>query len=253
MNDISENAVKNNEHSTLVSHLLELRNRVLHSVLAVLLIFLGLFYFANDIYTFVSEPLRTLMPEGTTMIATEVASPFFTPFKLTMVVSVFLSMPFILHQVWSFIAPGMYSHEKRIALPLLSSSIILFYAGIAFAYYVVFPLVFGFFTSVGPEGVSIMTDINKYLDFVLKLFFAFGLAFEIPVATFLLVASGAASVKSLTDKRPYIVVGCFIFGMLLTPPDMISQILLAIPMWILFEVGIIFARMASAKKHQEQK
>lgn len=253
MNDISENEAKDEKQNTLVSHLLELRNRLLHSVLAVLLIFLGLFYFANDIYAFVSAPLRTLMPEGTTMIATEVASPFFTPFKLTMVVSVFLSMPFILHQIWSFIAPGMYSHEKRIALPLLSSSIILFYAGIAFAYYVVFPLVFGFFTSVGPEGVSIMTDINKYLDFVLKLFFAFGLAFEIPVATFLLVASGAASVKSLTDKRPYIVVGCFIFGMLLTPPDMISQILLAIPMWILFEVGIIFARMAGSNKHQEQK
>ncbi len=250
MNNTTENE-SGDSHQPLIAHLIELRNRILHAVLAVLLIFLGLFYFANDLYEFVSLPLRELMPEGTTMIATEVASPFFTPFKLTMVVSVFLAMPFILHQVWSFIAPGMYSHEKRVAIPLLSSSIILFYTGIAFAYYVVFPLVFGFFTSVGPEGVSVMTDINKYLDFVLKLFFAFGFAFEIPVATFLLVASGMASVSSLTSKRPYIVVGCFIFGMLLTPPDIISQVLLAIPMWILFEVGIIFARMAQTNEPQE--
>ncbi len=250
MNNTTENE-SGDSHQPLIAHLIELRNRILHAVLAVLLIFLGLFYFANDLYEFVSLPLRELMPEGTTMIATEVASPFFTPFKLTMVVSVFLAMPFILHQVWSFIAPGMYSHEKRVAIPLLSSSIILFYTGIAFAYYVVFPLVFGFFTSVSPEGVSVMTDINKYLDFVLKLFFAFGFAFEIPVATFLLVASGMASVSSLTSKRPYIVVGCFIFGMLLTPPDIISQVLLAIPMWILFEVGIIFARMAQTNEPQE--
>ncbi len=250
MNNTTENE-SGDSHQPLIAHLIELRNRILHAVLAVLLIFLGLFYFANDLYEFVSLPLRELMPEGTTMIATEVASPFFTPFKLTMVVSVFLAMPFILHQAWSFIAPGMYSHEKRVAIPLLSSSIILFYTGIAFAYYVVFPLVFGFFTSVGPEGVSVMTDINKYLDFVLKLFFAFGFAFEIPVATFLLVASGMASVSSLTSKRPYIVVGCFIFGMLLTPPDIISQVLLAIPMWILFEVGIIFARMAQTNQPQE--
>ncbi len=250
MNNTTENE-SGDSHQPLIAHLIELRNRILHAVLAVLLIFLGLFYFANDLYEFVSLPLRALMPEGTTMIATEVASPFFTPFKLTMVVSVFLAMPFILHQAWSFIAPGMYSHEKRVAIPLLSSSIILFYTGIAFAYYVVFPLVFGFFTSVGPEGVSVMTDINKYLDFVLKLFFAFGFAFEIPVATFLLVASGMVSISSLTSKRPYIVVGCFIFGMLLTPPDMISQVLLAIPMWVLFEVGIIFARMAQTTRPQE--
>lgn len=250
MDSVPENE-EGNDKQPLISHLIELRNRILHSVLAVLLIFLGLFYFANDIYEFVSAPLRALMPEGTTMIATEVASPFFTPFKLTLVVSVFLAVPFILHQAWAFIAPGMYSHEKRFAIPLLASSVTLFYAGIAFAYYVVFPLVFGFFTSVGPEGVAVMTDINKYLDFVLKLFFAFGIAFEIPIATFLLVASGAVSVATLTSKRPYIVVGCFVFGMLLTPPDIISQILLAIPMWGLFEVGIVFARMAEAKPPQE--
>ena len=237
----------------LVSHLIELRTRLLHSIAAVLVIFLCLFYFANDIYAFVSEPLRKLLPEGSTMIATEVASPFFTPFKLTLVLSVFLSVPYILHQAWSFIAPGMYSHEKRLAFPLLLSSVLLFYAGIAFAYYVVFPLVFGFFTSTGPEGVSIMTDINKYLDFVLKLFFAFGIAFEIPIATFLLVVSGAVSVSSLTSKRPYIVVGCFVFGMLLTPPDIISQTLLALPMWLLFEVGILFARLAKSRKNSTQE
>jgi len=232
----------------LISHLLELRSRLLRSILAVLVVFLCLFYFANDIYTFVSEPLRDLLPEGATMIATEVASPFLTPFKLTIVMSIFIAIPIILHQAWLFISPGMYAHEKKLAIPLLLSSILLFYAGIAFAYFVVFPLVFGFFTSVGPEGVSIMTDINKYLDFVLKLFFAFGFAFEIPIATFLLVASGVVSVESLTSKRPYIIVGCFVFGMLLTPPDVISQTILALPMWILFEVGVMFARLARKGK-----
>ena len=175
------------------------------------------------------------------MIATEVASPFLTPFKLSLVLAIFIAIPYILHQLWSFVAPGLYKNEKRIALPLLVSSIILFYAGIAFAYYVVFPLVFSFFTSVAPDGVTIMTDINRYLDFVLKLFFAFGIAFEIPIATVLLVWTGASDVDSLRKKRPYIIVGCFVVGMLLTPPDIISQLLLALPMWILFELGIIFS------------
>jgi len=239
----------------IVAHLLELRSRLLKSVVVVLVIFLGLFYFANDIYSFIAEPLRAHMPEGTSMIATEVASPFLTPFKLTIVLAIFMSMPFTLHQVWSFISPGMYSREKRLAAPILVSSVVLFYAGMAFAYYVVFPLVFGFFTSVAPDGVSIMTDINKYLDFVLKLFFAFGMAFEIPVATFLLIASGVTTVEKLSAKRPYIVVGCFVFGMLLTPPDVISQALLAFPMWLLFEVGIILSRLnrkSSAKAQAER-
>jgi sec-independent protein translocase protein TatC len=231
------------EELPIVSHLIELRSRVLKSVVAILIVFLGLFYFANDIYTFISEPLRVYLPAGASMIATEVASPFLTPFKLTIVLAVFVSMPFTLHQAWSFISPGMYRREKRLAMPILVSSVILFYAGMAFAYYVVFPLVFSFFTSVAPEGVSIMTDINKYLDFVLKLFFAFGLAFEIPVATFLLISSGATTVESLASKRPYIIVGCFIFGMLLTPPDIISQALLAFPMWLLFEIGILLSRL----------
>jgi sec-independent protein translocase protein TatC len=231
----------------LVAHLSELRDRLLRSILAVLLIFCALFTFANDIYSFVSEPLRELLPEGATMIATEVASPFLTPFKLTMVAAVFIAMPYVLYQLWSFVAPGMYRHEKRLAIPLMASSVMLFYAGAAFAYYVVFPLVFGFFTSVGPGDVTIMTDINRYLDFVLKLFFAFGLAFEIPIAAVIMIRVGITTADELAKKRPYIVVGCFILGMLLTPPDIISQALLAIPMWILFEVGVIFGRIITPK------
>ena len=224
----------------LVEHLSELRSRLLYALMSVLIIFLPLLYFANEIYIYISEPLRMFLPEGTNMIATEVASPFLAPFKLTLVLSVFIAMPYILHQIWSFIAPGLYVNEKRVATPLLISSIVLFYTGIAFAFYVVFPLVFGFFTSVAPEGVTVMTDINRYLDFVLKLFFAFGVAFEIPIATVLLIWTGATTPQSMAAKRPYVIVACFVVGMLLTPPDVISQILLALPMWLLFEAGIIF-------------
>ncbi|MEP5763953.1 MAG: twin-arginine translocase subunit TatC [Halieaceae bacterium] len=236
----------------LVAHLTELRDRLLRSFLAVLLIFCGLFAFANDIYSYVSEPLRALLPEGSTMIATEVASPFLTPFKLTLVTALFLAIPYVLYQLWSFVAPGMYKNEKRLAIPLLVSSVLLFYAGAAFAYYVVFPLIFGFFTSVGPSDITIMTDINRYLDFVLKLFFAFGLAFEIPIAAVIMIRVGITTADDLAKKRPYIVVGCFIMGMLLTPPDIISQSLLAIPMWILFEVGVIFGRMITPADESSQ-
>ncbi len=246
-------SAESDQGQPLIDHLIELRTRILHSILSILVIFLPLFYFANDIYSYISEPLREFLPEGTTMIATEVASPFLTPFKLTLVLSIFIAMPFILHQIWSFIAPGLYSGEKKIALPLLTSSIILFYAGISFAFYVVFPLIFGFFTSAAPDGVTIMTDINRYLDFVLKLFFAFGLAFEIPIATILLVWTGATSVESLKKKRPYIIVGCFVMGMLLTPPDVISQILLAIPMWLLYEFGILFSQIIERRKKQQNE
>ncbi|RDE18718.1 twin-arginine translocase subunit TatC [Motiliproteus coralliicola] len=225
----------------LISHLVELRDRLLRSLLIVLVLFLPLFYFANDLYAYLSEPLTALLPEGTSMIATDVTSPFFAPFKLTLVLAIFAAIPFILHQIWSFIAPGLYQHEKKIAIPLLISSIFLFYAGVAFAYFVVFPLIFGFFTSTGPENVAMMTDISSYLNFVLKLFFAFGIVFEIPIATLLLVWSGVTSVESLKDKRAYIIVCCFVVGMLLTPPDVISQTLLALPMWLLFESGIILA------------
>ncbi len=223
----------------LMSHLVELRDRLLRVVLTVMGIFLCLFYWANDIYTYLAGPLTKHLPEGTQMIAIDVASPFLTPFKLVLMLSLFLGMPVILYQIWAFVAPGLYKHEKRLAAPLLASSIILFYCGMLFAFYVVFPLVFGFFTSVGPEMVSISTDIGRYLDFVISLFFGFGIAFEIPIATIILVAMGITTPAKLAEKRPYVIVGTFIAGMLLTPPDIISQVLLAIPMWLLFESGVI--------------
>ncbi len=236
----------------LIAHLIELRQRVMRIVLFVLVIFAGLFYFANDLYAYLSAPLTALLPEGTSMIATDVTSPFFAPFKLALVLAVFIGVPYILHQIWSFIAPGLYENEKHLAVPLLISSIFLFYAGIAFAYFVVFPLVFGFFTSVGPENVAVMTDISSYLNFVLKLFFAFGVVFEIPIATLLLIWSGATTAESLGQKRAYVIVGCFVVGMLLTPPDIISQSLLALPMWLLFEVGLIMGRIFVRNTDEEE-
>jgi sec-independent protein translocase protein TatC len=233
-----------------LSHLVELRDRLLRMVIAIAIVFVVLFPFANEIYTFVAEPIRAQLPEGSQMIATQVASPFLTPFKLTLVVAMFVAMPYILYQLWGFVAPGLYTHEKKLALPLVASSIVLFYLGMTFAYFVVFPLVFGFFTSVTPEGVAQMPDIAFYLEFVLKLFFAFGVAFEIPIATILLVASGATTPDNLAQKRPYVIVGVFIAGMLLTPPDVISQTLLAIPMWLLFEVGILFSRGFQRRRDQ---
>lgn len=235
----------------LVAHLTELRDRLLRALLSVLVVFICLFPFANEIYAFVSEPLRELLPPGASMIATEVASPFLTPFKLTLVAAIFIAIPHILYQIWSFVAPGMYRHEKRFAVPLLVSSIALFYLGASFAYFVVFPLIFAFFTSVGPEGITIMTDINSYLNFVLKLFFAFGIAFEIPIVAILMIWAGITTADNLAKKRPYIIVGCFVFGMLLTPPDIISQSLLAIPMWVLFEFGVFFGRFLEKDSDEE--
>lgn len=234
-----------------ISHLVELRDRLLRMVVAILVVFLLLFPFSNSIYSYVAAPLMAQLPEGTSMIATQVASPFLTPFKLALVAAVFLAMPYLLYQLWSFIAPGLYQHEKKLAIPLLVSSILLFYLGMAFAYYVVFPLVFAFFTSTAPEGVAVMTDISAYLDFVLTLFFAFGIAFEIPIATILLVAAGLTTPESLGRKRPYIIVGVFVLGMLLTPPDVISQTLLALPMWLLFELGIVFSRVFVRKPAED--
>lgn len=226
-----------------VSHLIELRDRLLRMVVAVFIALLAIFPFANKLYTYVAAPLLARLPEGSTMIATQVASPFLTPFKLALVAAVFVSMPYLLYQIWGFVAPGLYRHEKRLAMPLLASSIVLFYLGMAFAYFVVFPLVFAFMAGTTPEGAVMMTDIASYLDFVLALFFAFGVAFEIPIATILLVATGATTPAALGSKRPYVIVGVFIAGMLLTPPDVISQTLLALPMWLLFEVGIIASRI----------
>ncbi|WP_425913938.1 twin-arginine translocase subunit TatC [Pseudomonas sp. GWSMS-1] len=235
----------------LVSHLTELRTRLLRIVGAVFLLFAGLFYFSQDIYALVAAPLRAYLPEGATMIATGVASPFLTPFKLTLMVALFLAIPIILHQIWGFIAPGLYKHEKRIAVPLLISSILLFYGGMAFAYFVVFPIMFGFFASVTPEGVAMMTDIGQYLDFVLTLFFAFGVAFEIPIATFLLIWIGVVDVATLRKSRPYVVVGCFVVGMVLTPPDVFSQTLLALPMWMLFEAGLLCGSLVKRRTEED--
>jgi len=241
---------KSQPNHTLFDHLLELRTRLLHAVLGVLVVFCSLAYFAQDIYQYLALPLLSTMPEGTQMIATDVASPFFAPFKLTIVLSMFIAMPYILYQVWSFIAPGLYRNEKRLVVPLMVGSTVLFYSGIAFAYFVVFPVVFSFFNSVAPEGVTIATDISSYLDFVLKLFFAFGAAFEIPVVIILLCWTGVTDVNSLRQKRPYVIVGAFFIGMLLTPPDIISQTMLAIPMLLLFEVGLIFASFYTKKEDE---
>lgn len=238
-----QDANDKNKSGSLMSHLVELRDRVVRMVGTIFALFLCMFYWANDIYTYLAEPLTRHLPEDATMIAIDVASPFLTPFKLVLMLAVFLAMPVILHQCWAFVAPGLYRSEKRIAGPLLVSSILLFYAGVAFAYYIVFPLVFGFFTSVGPEMINISTDIGRYLDFVLALFFGFGLAFEVPIATIILVAIGITTPKKLADKRAFVIVGAFVLGMLLTPPDIISQVLLALPIWVLFEVGLIASAM----------
>lgn len=239
------------QEQPLVAHLVELRNRLLKAVLLVLVIFLGLFYFANDMYLILVQPLSDLLPSTGNMIATGVVAPFLVPFKMTFVLAILLAVPFILHQIWAFISPGLYQHEKRFAIPLLLSSIVLFYLGIAFAYFLVLPLAFGFFTAAGPEGISYLPDISNILDFILKVFFAFGIAFEIPIATFLLVLSGITSVASLTAKRPYIFVGCFVVGMLVTPPDVISQTVLAVPMWLLFEAGVLAARLVKTAPAQQ--
>lgn len=236
----------------LVAHLTELRDRLMRTVLAVLIVLVGLLKFSNDIYAFVSEPLRKLLPAGSSMIATDVGSPFFAPFKLTMVTAVLVCVPYILYQIWGFIAPGLYKHEKKLAAPLLISSVLLFYSGMAFAYFAVFPVVFGFFSQIAPEGVAYTPDISKFLDMALKMLLAFGCTFEIPVATFLLVWSGITTVAALTAKRPYVIVGCFVVGALLSPPDVISQTMMALPMWLLFEAGVIASRLIKKPDQNEE-
>ncbi|NQD81018.1 twin-arginine translocase subunit TatC [Phytopseudomonas seleniipraecipitans] len=237
----------------LTAHLGELRKRLVRCLLVILLAFLGLFPFAQTLYTMISEPLRRYLPEGASMIATSVTSPFLAPFKLTLMVAVFISMPVLLHQAWGFVAPGLYRRERRIAVPLLVSSILLFYAGMAFAFFAVFPMMFGFFASVTPDGVEMMTDIALYLDFILALFLAFGLAFEIPVATFIIVWAGLTDVDTLRRSRPYVIVGCFVVGMMLTPPDVFSQTMLAVPMWLLFEVGLLACGSIQRRPEQESE
>ncbi|HHJ14902.1 MAG TPA: twin-arginine translocase subunit TatC [Gammaproteobacteria bacterium] len=237
-----------------VAHLIELRDRLLRVVIAVILVFVALAPFANWLFTRLAGPLMAHLPEGSSLVAIDVASPFFTPFKLAMVAAVFIAMPYILYQLWAFVAPGLYQHERQRVVPLLVSSTLLFYLGAAFAYFVVFPLIFAFLTQAAPQGVEVMTDISRYLDFVLTLFFAFGVAFEVPVATVLLVWSGAVTPDTLRQKRPYIIVAAFVIGMLLTPPDIISQTLLALPMWLLFEIGVFMSerfKPGPERSHEE--
>lgn len=241
------------EQNSLISHLIELRSRLLKALLSVAIVFIPLAFFAQELYHLLSIPLLDAMPNNSQMIATDVAAPFFAPFKLAIVLAFFLAIPFVLYQIWGFVAPGLYRNEKKMIAPLLLSSTLLFYAGIAFAYFVVFPLAFAFFASIDLEGVAFTTDISSYLNFVLKLFFAFGIAFEIPVAIILMCWTGFTDAKSLRAKRPYVIVGVFVVGMLLTPPDIISQTLLAIPMWILFEVGVVIGSIYSRKSEEHEQ
>lgn len=236
----------------LVSHLIELRTRLIRVIVLLFVLFLGMAFFANDIYAQLSQPLRALLPPGSTMIATDITSPFMAPLKLTFFVALFVAVPYILFQLWGFIGPALYTHEKRIAVPLVISSVGLFYAGVAFAYFVTLPAILGFFTAVGPQGVALMTDINLYLDFVLKLFLVFGFTFEIPVAVLVLILAGVISTASLADKRRYIIVGCFFVAMFLTPPDALSMTMLALPMWLLFEAGLFFGKIIERQRAQDQ-
>ncbi len=238
------------KEETLLSHLVELRSRLLKAGASILVVFLVLVPFSDFIFSSIALPLMEQLPEGSTMIATQVASPFLTPFKTTMFAALFLSMPVVLYQIWGFAAPGLYIKEKRFAVPLLLSSIVLFYCGTAFAYFVVFPLMFAFFTSAAPAGVAVMTDIASYLDFVLVLFFAFGLAFEVPIATVVLVWSGLTTVETLAKNRAYVFLGAFVIGMLITPPDIISQTLLAVPVYLLYECGILLSKILTKKKEE---
>jgi len=241
----------NNKHETLLSHLYELRSRLLWIVGSVFAVFICLFPFANKLYSYLAGPLMAHLPEGSSMVAIDVASPFLTPFKLVFLISIVLAIPIILFHAWAFIAPGLYSNEKRLVTPILISSSILFYVGMAFAYFIVFPLMFGFFTKVAPQGVTVMTDIGRYLDFVLKIFIAFGIAFEVPIVTLVLVKLNITTPQQLASKRPYVIVAAFVVGMLLTPPDVISQILLAIPVWILFELGLVLSRAMVKNKDKD--
>jgi sec-independent protein translocase protein TatC len=233
---------------SFIAHLIELRNRLLRALVGVLAVFLCLLPFANPIYTALAGPLTRSLPQGGSMIAIDVASPFLIPFKMAFLLALVLAIPWVLYQIWAFVAPGLYKHERQLVFPLIASSTLLFYTGMAFAYFLVFPTVFGFFTAAAPEGVAVMTDISRYLDFVLALFLAFGGAFEVPVATVILVQFGITTPDQLVEKRPYVIVGAFVIGAVLTPPDVLSQVMLAVPMWLLYEIGIVFSRMVYKRK-----
>ncbi|TCO81253.1 sec-independent protein translocase protein TatC [Plasticicumulans lactativorans] len=237
----------NDVEQPLLSHLIELRDRLLRACAGVFVVLLCLLPFANQIYSRFAQPLLVHMPASTSMIAIDVISPFLTPLKLCLVLAIFIAMPWVLYQAWAFVAPGLYQREKALALPLLAASSALFYLGMAFAYYVILPVFFAFLTQTAPQGVAVMTDINHYLDFVLTIFFAFGVCFEVPVATVLMVLIGVTTPDALARKRPYVIVGAFVVGAVLTPPDVISQTLLAVPMWLLFELGIVCARLLARR------
>ena len=242
-----------NSFKSYIPHLKELKTSISKTLFFIFVIFLILFPFSDEIYTKLAAPLIASLPSGSNMIAIDVASPFFIPFKLVLILSIFLTIPYILYHLWKFVAPGLYEHEKKLVFPVLLSSSILFYLGAAFAYFVVFPLIFAFFVSIAPEGIAVMTDLGRYLDFVVTLFFAFGFAFEVPIVTILLVLTNVTTKESLIKKRPYVIVGAFIIGMLLTPPDIISQTLLAVPIWILYELGIFFSGFIKNKKSDDNK
>jgi sec-independent protein translocase protein TatC len=230
------------EPDSFMSHLVELRDRLLRCVIAVVLVFICLFPWARNIYSMLAKPLLASLPAGGQLIATEVTAPFFVPIKVTMMAALVIALPYLLYQIWAFVAPGLYAHEKKLVMPLIITSTALFLCGMAFAYFLVFPIVFHFIISVAPEGVAVMTDIGKYLDFVLTLFVAFGVTFEVPVAVVILVRMGMVSVAKLRDIRPYVIVGAFVIGAIFTPPDMVSQVMLAVPLWLLYELGIFVAQ-----------
>ena len=247
----SNDSAANDNEQPFIAHLIELRDRIIRSLVVVAVVFGGLSFWANDIYAYLAGPLTKHMPPGAQMIAIGVASPFLAPLKLTLVVSFLVAIPFVLYQIWAFIAPGLYQHEKRLALPLLLASIILFYCGMAFAYFVVLPIIFQFMLTTAPAGVAVMTDINQYLDFVLTLFVAFGVSFEVPIATILIIASGLVSRQAIADKRPYAILAAFVIGAVLTPPDVVSQTLLAVPIWLLFEFGLFFSRFIRPREEAQ--
>jgi len=241
------------KQETFISHLIELRDRLLKTVAVVVVIFIGLFPWANDLYTLLAQPLISKLPQGSQMIATAVASTFFIPVKVTLMAAFLVALPFVLYQMWAFIAPGLYRHEKRLALPLLVASVVLFFVGMSFAYFLVFPVVFGFLAGATPEGVNFAPDISAYLDFVMTLFIAFGVTFEVPVVVILLVISNMVSIEKLKEARPYVIVGAFVIGAIFTPPDVISQIMLAVPLWILYEFGILVAGILRKVKPAEEQ
>ncbi len=241
----------NNNSETFISHLIELRTRLLHAVIALLVVFLCLFPWASNLYALLAQPMLAKLPKGGQMIATDVTTPFFVPLKVALMAAFLIALPYILYQIWRFVAPGLYAHEKRLVLPLVFASTALFFCGMAFAYFAVFPVVFGFINAAAPQGVAVMTDIDKYLSFVLGMFLAFGITFQVPVAVVLLVRIGVVTVEKLREIRPYVIVGAFVVGAIFTPPDVVSQFMLAMPLWLLYEAGIVVAAWVGKRKTTE--